>query len=227
MRYLATALFGLVALGAALTLPAGPAAAASEPEELVEKARLTTERLLNHPEFPELRLWMKEAKGVLIVPSLLKAGFVVGGEGGSGVLLARDRGKGWSEPAFYTLGSGSIGLQIGVQESQAMFIIMTDKGLDAMISKNVQLGVDASIAVGPKGAGIGGSTTANLGADIFSFALTRGAYGGASFEGSVAVERSDWNQSYYGAGATAKAILLDRKFSNAGTRGLRSALEVK
>ncbi len=227
MRTLATGLIGLAALGAALALPIRPAGAASEPQQLVEKARLTAERLLTHSEFPTLRGWMRKAKGVLIIPSLLKAGFVVGGEGGSGVLLSRDRKTGWSDPAFYTLGAGSIGLQIGVQDSQVLFVIMTDKGLEAMIDKQVKLGADASIAVGPKGAGVEAATTAGFGADIYSFSMTRGVFGGVSFEGSVAIEREDWNRSYYGAGATPRAIVLERKFTNPNATSLRKALEVK
>lgn len=227
MKTLAAGLIGLVALGAVLAVPDRPAIAASEPQELVEKARLTAERLLTHPEFSTLRGWMRRAKGVLVVPSLLKAGFLVGGEGGSGVLLAFDRNKGWSDPAFYTLASGSFGLQFGFQDSQVMFVIMTDKGLEALINKRVKLGVDASVAVGPTGAGVEGATTAGLGADIYSFALSRGMFGGVSFEGSVAIERNDWNRSYYGEGATPTAIVMERKFTNARTSGLRKALEIR
>ncbi len=227
MRILASGLIGLTALGAMLALPARSADAASEPQELVEKARMTAERLLSHPEFSLLRGWMRGAKGVLIVPSLLKAGFLIGGEGGSGVLLSRDPAKGWSDPAFYTLGAGSIGPQIGIQDSQVLFVIMTVKGLEAMIEKHVKLGIDASIAAGPEGGGVEGATTAGLGADIFSFSMTRGVFAGASFEGSVAVERNDWNRSYYGAGATPWAIVIERKFTNAGAAGLRKALDIK
>ncbi len=159
MRTLATGLIGLVALGAALAPLARPASAASEPRELVEKAKLTAERLLAQKDFPDLRGWMRKAKGVLIVPSLLKASFLIGGEGGSGVLLSRDRDAGWSDPAFYTLGAGSIGIQIGIQDSEVLFVIMTEKGLEAMIDKHVTLGVDASIAAGPDGVGVEGATT--------------------------------------------------------------------
>lgn len=227
MKTLARGLIALAVLGVWLCAAQRPAVAASEPQELVDKARLTAEKLLSHPDFAQLQQWMRRAKGVLIVPSLLKAGFVVGGEGGSGVLLARDPVKGWSDPAFYTLGAGSFGLQIGVQDAQVMFAIMTDKGLRAMISTQVKFGADASVAVGPKGLGIEGATTLGLGADIYSFASTRGAFGGVSFEGMVAVERNDWNQSYYGEGATPKAIVIQRRFSNAGADGLRKALDMK
>ena len=227
MRTLATGLIGLAALGAVLALPARPAGAASEPHELVEKARLTVERLLSQKDFPDLKGWVRQAKGVLIVPSLLKAGFVIGGEGGSGVLLSYNRDAGWSNPAFYTVGAGSIGLQIGFQDSQVLFVIMTQKGLEAMIDKHVKLGADASIAAGSIGAGVEGATTAGLGADIYSYSMTRGAFGGASFEGSVAVEREDWNRLYYGAAATPWAIVIDRKFTNPHAMGLLKALEVK
>ena len=227
MRTLATGLIGIVVLGAGLVLPAHPADAAPEPHELVEKARFTAERILAQTDYKEVRNWVRKAKAVLIVPSLLKAGFVIGGEGGSGVLLSRDRDRGWSDPAFYTLGAGSIGMQFGVQDSEVLFVIMTDKGLEAMLDKHVKLGADASIAAGPMGAGVEGATTANLGADILSYSMTRGAFGGVSFEGSVAVERDDWNRIYYGKGATPRGIVTERKFTNPHAAGLRRALEVR
>jgi lipid-binding SYLF domain-containing protein len=211
----------------AMTTHAGTAAAeGSDPEVLVEKARLTATQMLNNPDIPTLRKWVKKAKAVLIVPSLLKAGFVLGAEGGSGVLLARNAAGEWSYPAFYTLGSGSIGLQIGVQDSQVIFAIMSQKGLDAMLDRQVKLGADASVAAGPKGGGVEGATGIDLDADIYSFAMTRGLFGGLSFEGSVAVERQEWNQSYYGKTATARDIVIGRKLSNAGADALRRALAV-
>ncbi len=211
-----------------LMLGSGPRAeAASEPQEIVERARLTAEKLLAHPEYGMLRKWMDRAKGALVVPSLLKAGFLLGVEGGSGVLLVRDPAKGWSYPAFYTLGSGSIGAQIGVQDAQVIFVIMTDKGLRAMIEKKFKLGAEASIAVGPEGAGVEGATTAALGPDIYSFAMTRGVFGGVSFEGTFAIERDEWNETYYGKGATPDGILFQRKFANSAADGLRQALRTR
>lgn len=221
MKRLVLALLAVAALGA-------PAArAASEPEELVINARLTAERMLSHPDLPRLRSWIARAKGVLIVPSLLKAGFIIGGEGGSGVLLARDAKGTWSYPAFYTLASGSLGLQIGVQDSQVMFVIMTEKGLEAMIESQVKLGADASVAVGPKGGGVEGATTLNLDADIYSFALSRGLFGGVSFEGAVAAVRKAWNREYYGKAVTPQQILIGRTVSNPQADKLRAALSVR
>lgn len=214
------------ALALALACPAGPGFAASEAQELVDKSRLTAEKMLAHPDFPSLRVWMKQAKGVFIVPSLLKAGFLIGGEGGSGVVLARDAKGGWSYPAFYATGAGSIGLQIGFQDSEVMFVIMTQKGLDAILSSRFKLGADASIALGPVGAGVEGATTAGLGADIYAFGLNRGLFGGVSLEGAVIWEREDWNAQYYGPGATSGSVLLEHKFANRAADDLRRAVVV-
>lgn len=217
---------------AVLALTAAPAAwAASDQQALIDKAALTAERLLNDPERPTLRKYMARAKGVLVVPSLIKGGFIFGIEGGSGVLLARGE-KGWSHPAFFTIGAGSFGLQAGIQDSQVMLVIMTDKGLRAVIKRQFKLGVDASAAIGPgdgigAGAGVGGATTAGLGADIYSFSDTRGLFAGVSFEGAAIVTREDWNRAYYGKDATTSRIVLEGKAANKGADRLRRALIVK
>ena len=114
------------ALVAAVFLAAGSPKAqqASDAQALIDKARLTTEKLLKHPDTQPLGGLIKKAKGILIVPSLLKAGFVIGGEGGQGVLLSRDDNGNWSNPAFYDIGSGRVGLQIGFQDSEVIFVIM-------------------------------------------------------------------------------------------------------
>ncbi|MEE8445236.1 MAG: lipid-binding SYLF domain-containing protein, partial [Alphaproteobacteria bacterium] len=115
-----------------LGFAAAPAAwAASDQQALIDKAALTAERLLNDPERPTLRKYMARAKAVMVVPSLIKGGFIFGIEGGSGVLLARGE-KGWSHPSFFTIGAGSFGIQAGIQDSQAILVIMTDKGLRAV-----------------------------------------------------------------------------------------------
>lgn len=207
-----------------LTLAAVPATAASAPQELVDNARYTVEKLLRNPETKPFAGLLRKARAVLIVPSLIKAGFLIGGEGGSGVLLARDRQGRWSDPAFYDIGAGSIGLQIGFQDSEVAFLIMSRRTLDAMLDAKLKLGADASIAAGPFGVGYEGATAVNLRADIFSYALSRGAFFGASFEGSIAVEDRDRNRAYYGPGATARAIVIERKFTNPGSAGLIRAL---
>lgn len=214
----------IAGLSSAIT---APAMAASETEELIVKSRLTAEKLLAHRDFPELRDWIKESKGVLIIPSLLKAGFLIGGAGGSGVMLSRNKDGDWSYPAFYTLTAASLGLQAGVSDSEIMFVIMSDEAMRALIDKEVTLGGDASIAIGTDGAGVKGATTLEFGKDIFSISKQVGLYGGVSVEGAWVRKREAFNTEYYGTKATAKEILLERKFSNPGADMLRAVLDIK
>lgn len=224
----------IVALGAVLLIAAAIASSAraeSDQQALVDKAALTVEQMLANPEHPSLRANISRAKGVLVVPSLIKGGFIFGVEGGSGVLLARHQ-TGWTQPAFFTIGAGSFGLQAGVQDAQVMLLIMTDRGLNAVMKQQFKLGVDASVAIGPGdgvgvGKGVGGATTAGLGADIYSFADTRGLFAGVSFDGAGVIKREDWNRAYYGKDANTYAIVMQGKFANRGTDRLRRALSAK
>ncbi len=200
------------------------ARALTDQEELVEKARFVVLKLRNHPDHPSLPATLAAAKAVLIVPRLIKAGFLVGGAGGSGVLLARGEDGNWSYPAFYTMGRGSFGLQIGAQWSQAMFVIMNDGGLTAIIDHQVTVGGDLSATLGGYGKVMEAATTTNLDADIYTYSLAEGAFLGASFEGSVINRRDDWNYYYYGDGANTKSIVIEHRFSNPHADPLRSAL---
>ncbi len=200
----------------------------SDEQGLVDKAKLTVENFRRDPELRgNVNSLLARAKGVLVVPSLLKGGFIIGVEGGSGVLLTRNGGGDWSYPAFYTVGSGSIGLQIGAQDAEVLFIIMTDNGLEQVVKNQFKMGADAGVAIGPKGVGVEAATTLNLNADIYSYAKTRGAFAGVSFEGSVVQKRDDWNTRYYGRTTNAREIVIERTQSNPGADGLRQALATR
>ena len=171
-----------------------------------------------------LRDHVKDAKGILIVPQLLKAAFFFGGSGGSGVFLARDEKTGeWSDPAFYTLGSGSFGLQFGAEASEVVLLAMTQRGVKAMLDSNFKLGVGASIAAGPIGGGVEGAT-ANLSADILSFARSKGAFVGVSLEGAVVATRDELSSAYYGKEVQAMDILVKRDVHNSHAAALRAAV---
>jgi len=134
----------------------------------------------------ENQAWLKknlnQAKGLIIIPSLLKAGFVIGGSGGSGVLIVKNDKTGqWSQPAFYTLGSGTFGFQIGAESAEIIMMVRTQKAVDKLFASSFKLGGDTSVAVGPVGTGV----KSNVVADILSFTRTKGAYAGVSLEGSV------------------------------------------
>jgi lipid-binding SYLF domain-containing protein len=219
----------LIAIGFAFGLFAGtaPANAQNKEQELVDKARAAVEKLRKDPDIGSLNQTLAQAKGVLVIPSLIRAGLIIGGEGGSGVLLSRDAKGEWSYPAFYTMGSGSIGLQIGAEEAEVILVIVTDNGLDQVVKNEFKLGADASLAVGPKGMGVGAATTLNLRADIYSYAKTRGGYAGISLEGSVIRGREEWNKAYYGKAVTAREVLIERKHANPAADGLRTALTAR
>ncbi len=213
-------------LAAALLVPvlARTATAASLAEELVAESRFSIERLLNDPNLPDLKTYVKNARGVLIIPELVKGSFFVGAEGGSGVLMVRGSDGTWSSPAFYTLAAASFGLQIGGQVSEVVFTLMNDGAVQALLANEFKLGVDASAAVGPFGLGIEASTTTNLDADIYAFARTVGLFGGGSLEGAKLFSRDSWNDTYYGASASPRAVVIERAFFNPQAEQLRSAV---
>jgi SH3 domain-containing YSC84-like protein 1 len=217
-------LAALVVASALILATVKPAGAATEPEELVEKAALTVEKLMVDPNMPELRDYMERAQGVLIVPQLYRGGLIIGGEGGSGVLLVKGSDGSWSSPAFYTLGGASFGLQIGGDVSEAVFTIMNDGAVDALINNQFKLGADASVSVGPVGKGVGASTTSNMSEDVYAFSKSVGLFGGGVLEGAAIVKRTSWNELYYAAGADPHKILIDRKYFNPHADRLRASL---
>ncbi len=222
----ARAALALVSLALMVALSAAPRPAEAEIKgnELVEKARFSLERLSGDPSMPELHRYLPKARGVLIIPELIKGGFILGAEGGSGVLLVRGADGTWSAPAFYTLAAGSIGLQAGAQVSEVIFTVMTDSAVEALLRSEVKLGADASVALGPLGAGIKASTTTNVSFDIYAFSRAVGLFGGGALQGAKLISRQDWTDEYYGAPAPARAVVIDRRFFNPQADKLRAAL---
>jgi lipid-binding SYLF domain-containing protein len=147
---------------------------AMDAKQLVERAKLTidsfaADKMMGAP----VKKFLKTAKGVLISPQVLRGAFIIGVSGGSGVLVVRDAKGNWNGPAFYTMGEASFGLQAGGDASEVVLLIMTDRGVNAMLSSSVKLGADASVAAGPVGVGVR-AATANISADIVSFSRSKG-----------------------------------------------------
>lgn len=187
---------------------------AIEAAHLVEKARMTLQNFMTVDEMQGFRDLMKSARGVFITPQVLKGAFIFGASGGSGVFLAYDSQTGrWSDPAFYTMGEVSFGLQIGGQSSEIILLAMTTRGISAFMSNSLKLGADASIAAGSVGMGAE-AATANLSADILSFSRNKGIYGGISLEGAVIATRNSLNQAFYGKPVTPTDILILHSVSN-------------
>ncbi len=122
------------------------------------------------------------------------------------------------------MGSGSVGLQVGGKVSEIVFIIRTEKGLQAILDHKFKFGAEAGVTMVAVGIGLEGATTGAGGADIVAFANSQGLFAGASLEGSILDADNDWNALYYGAGANAKSIILDRRYTNPGAEPLRQYL---
>ncbi len=154
------------ALLLAVAACAAPVSSPTEQQIKVEQARITFDKLITHPDFGELPDFVRRSKAVLIFPSLVKGGVVIGGEGGTGLLVVRAADRGWSDPAFYTMAAGSLGLQLGGQISEAVFTIMNDRALNALIDNQFKFGGDISVAAGPSGKRTGSAATTNFGSDV-------------------------------------------------------------
>ncbi|NPA94944.1 MAG: lipid-binding SYLF domain-containing protein [Thermodesulfobacteria bacterium] len=183
----------LVLLLTAVSVNTVRASGYEQQQALIDRATITFKSFVSDPNMTWFRDHLSTAKGLLIVPQLLKGAFIFGAEGGTGVLIARDQYTGkWSQPAFYTIASVSFGLQAGAQSSQIILMIMTDSGLDALLSTSIKLGADVSIAAGPYGAGAKAETV-----DILAFARSKGLFGGVSIEGAIITPKDSWNIAYY------------------------------
>jgi lipid-binding SYLF domain-containing protein len=219
-----TVLAGTAAAFAAPMLAAFPARADTKRQLLVDSCLETARKILGGKDFPDAAKLMTSARGVLIIPELVQGGFIVGAAGGRGVLMARSGRNDWSPPAFYGMGSGSLGLQIGAKVSEIVFIIRTEKGLSAILDHKFKFGAEAGVTLVAIGLGVEGATTSAAGADIVAFSNSAGLFAGASIEGSYLDADNDWNALYYGPGATTKAIVLDRRYTNPGAEPIRQYL---
>jgi lipid-binding SYLF domain-containing protein len=206
MSRLPTMLSGL-AIVAVMLLANAPARAADQ-MTVLNQAAITVDKMKSDPTFGPSRQILRGARAVLIVPQLIKGGFVFGAEGGDGVLLQRLR-QGWSPPAFYTLGSASFGLQIGLEEARFVMFIMSDRALRAIEQSKFTFGGEAGLTVITLGANAQGATSTNLTGDIIVWASSKGAYGGLTLQGSVLAPKNEANAQFYGRPLSVPQILAD------------------
>lgn len=194
---------------------------ATEQEQLIDKAKMTTEAFAADPALKgALREW-RDAKALFIVPQLLRGAFVFGGSGGSGVLLVRDEKTGeWSQPAFYNIGAVSFGIQAGGDASELIFVVRTQRGLENFYTNDFKLGADTGVTVGP----VGGSTSfGGVTADILSYGKTKGAFAGMALDGAMVAVSNESNERYYGRGVRPVDILVKRAVSNPKSTDLQAA----
>lgn len=210
----------VLALGAALVLPTAQANDASEAHALADKARITIDMLAHDGNFSAMREGLKHAKGVLIFPQVIKAGYFIGGSGGTGVLLARD-GENWTGPAFYTLAGASLGVQFGGEAAEVVILVNSQKALDALYANHFKVGADASVAAGPVGQGKGQDFTT----DMTIFSKAKGAFIGVSLDGTMLDVRESLNNGYYGRKVTPVDILVKRSVLSKSSDALREAVK--
>jgi lipid-binding SYLF domain-containing protein len=146
------------------------------------------------------------AECVAVVPSMLKGGFVVGAKYGRGLASCRTP-KGWSTPAFFTVKGGSFGFQIGGQAVDLVMLIMNNEGMQRLLSSQVALGADASVAAGPVGRHAEGNTDWKMRAQVLTYSRARGVFAGVSLNGAVLKQDKDSTRDFYGHMVTFKAAL--------------------
>ena len=177
--------------------------------QVVGAAQATIEKFKASKEKPmdEFRALLPKAEGVVVLPGVIKGGFIVAAEGGNGVLLAKDANGQWSQPAFYFLAAGSIGLQVGGQASDVVLLVFSQDAVQSIIEHQGKLGADLGLVIGTVGAGVEASTTTNVGADILAFSQGVGVFAGGSLEAAMLIKRSDLNAAFYGQGLNPTDIL--------------------
>ncbi|MDD2767573.1 MAG: lipid-binding SYLF domain-containing protein [Methylococcus sp.] len=188
--------------------------------DLLRDATITFNEFVSDPNMGWFRDNVKDARALVIAPQVLKLGFVFGGSGGNAIVLAKDKQTGeWGYPAFYTAGAVTAGLQIGGELTDIIMMVMTEGGMNALLSSKFQLGADASIAAGPVGTG---SQVATV--DILQFSRAKGIYGGLTLEGAVIAPRDGLNSAFYGRIVDPVDILIRHTVTNPLADRLRKAV---
>jgi lipid-binding SYLF domain-containing protein len=193
---------------------------------MIDRAVTTLDTFLADKNMAWFRQHIGDSYGIIIMPQLIKGGFIFGGAGGRGVLIARDKlTEEWSQPVFLTSLGVSWGLQIGGKSSQVIILIRTERGLEEFYTSSINLGAEGSIAVGPYGATGGAATAPTIKADYLSFSKSKGAFAGLSFDGANMRIDNKWNKEYYGKEVRPTDIILTREASNPKSTKLIEAVK--
>jgi lipid-binding SYLF domain-containing protein len=210
-----------------LTLVASPLFGETRELRTVEAAAATVDALSAIPLKGIPPALLQDAKGVAIIPHMLKAGLLVGGRFGRGVVLARVADGTWSNPVFVVLAGGGVGWQVGVQSTDLVLVFKTSHSLDRVLrgKGNITLGADVAIAAGPIGRQAEAATDVQLKAEIYSYSRTRGLFVGLSLEGAGLLVDCDANEAFYGLrGGRPEEVLAMRGVINSAVETLKALL---
>jgi len=183
--------------------------AASAGETELKRAREAVRVLDEIMQAPDRRVpsnLLNEAHAIAVIPDVIKAGLLVGGRRGHGLIVVKGPDGTWSNPSFVTMTGGSIGFQVGVQSTDVVLVFRSQRGVDSIVHGKFTLGGDASVAAGPVGRSAQASTDAQLKAEIYSYSRARGLFAGVALDGSVLAIDNDANQIVYGDGVTPRRI---------------------
>ena len=178
--------------------------------ERARKAATAFREIMDAPDNAVPQDLLDRAYCVAVFPSVKKGGFMVGGQFGRGLVSCRKVG-GWSAPAYFTIGGGSFGLQIGAQAVDLVLLVMNEDGMNGILKSKFELGAGASVAAGPVGRNASASTDATMNAQILSYSRSKGLFAGLELKGSVLKEDEDANKDVYGRAITARELLENEK----------------
>ena len=180
-------------------------------ESKVETAIEVLTEIMEIPETSIPTSLLKNTYAIAVFPGVIKAGFLVGGRGGRGILVVRNENNVWSNPTFVTIVGASVGLQLGAQSSDIILVFKNRRSIDGIIKGKFTLGADASVAAGPVGRQAQAGTDIQFTAEILSYSRSRGLFAGVSLEGSAVQIDDEYNRGFYeNENITAEEILTSR-----------------
>ncbi|MEO5559541.1 MAG: lipid-binding SYLF domain-containing protein [Dokdonella sp.] len=183
-----------------------PVRAGEEEEKRADNAVRVLKEVMQAPDKAIPRDLLQNAHAIAVIPDVIKAGLVIGGRHGNGVIAVKTRDGTWSNPSFIGLTGGSIGFQAGVSSTDVILVFRTQRGVDSIVHGKFTIGADASAAAGPVGRSAQASTDAQLKAEIYSYSRARGLFAGAALDGTALTIDNSANQSVYGDGVTVRRI---------------------
>lgn len=186
----------------------------SEANLKVTEAQVVMEQVMTSGDASIPQDLLQKAKAVAIFPDMVKAGFLVGGQYGTGVVMTRRDDGSWGPPAFFTMGGVSFGLQLGAQAADVVLVIMKKRGLEGLLTNKIRFGADLGVAVGPVGRRGEASISAASGyADAYSYSRTKGLFAGLSLEGGGIEYDTATTAAFYGKNLTVRDVLKGGKAS--------------
>lgn len=208
MRLLAR--FALLSLCALVVSAPHVAEAAPPPPQRLENATRVLDEIMRSPDRAVPRRLLEDAYAIAVIPDVVKAGLLIGGRRGRGVVSVRTPEGTWSHPAFITLTGGSIGFQAGVQSTDVILVFRSARGVESIVNGKFTLGADAAVAAGPVGRNAQASTDSDLRAEIYAYSRSRGLFAGVSLDGAVLSIDHRANQGSYGRNITPRAVFEGR-----------------